>query len=42
MECPYCGEELEWVDYFGQRTGSGVEGIEKRGNIYINVPMKVA
>jgi hypothetical protein len=31
MDCPYCGEELAWHDYYGPR----VDGrIQKRGDIY--------
>jgi len=33
-ECPSCGIELEYHDYFGKYTGQGMSGIEKKGTIY--------
>lgn len=32
MECPECGTELEWIDYFGPHQGGG--SIKKVGDIY--------
>lgn len=40
MECPYCGEELRWIDYYGHTRYSEHywiyphSWIEKEGDIY--------
>ena len=40
MECPYCGEELRWIDYYGRTRSSEHywiyphSWIEKEGDIY--------
>lgn len=33
-DCPHCGHELAYHDYFGKSIGRGYIGIEKRGEIY--------
>jgi hypothetical protein len=32
MECPYCGAELEWDDYYGFYLGN--DNWDKQGDIY--------
>jgi hypothetical protein len=32
MECPYCGQELEYHDYFGRYLGK--DRWDKKGEIY--------
>lgn len=34
MECPYCNQELEWHDYFGNLDHNTISGINKKGDIY--------
>ena len=33
-DCPHCGQELEYHDYFGKYTGRGFSGIDRCGAIY--------
>lgn len=39
MNCPYCGKELKWDDYYGKNLrldyfGNPKSGFEKVGDIY--------
>ena len=34
MECPYCEQELEWCDYFGNLDDNTISGIKKKGDVY--------
>lgn len=34
MECPYCGAELVWNDYYGKMQYAEHSWIEKTGDIY--------